>query len=64
MYEEQLKHLTPAVTYTKDKAFVPSFMEDWIFYQVEFVNNVWRDGTESNVNNDDNLLGFNFNQVS
>jgi spermine synthase len=34
MYEEQLKKLTPAVSFTKDSSFVPSFMEDWIFYQV------------------------------
>lgn len=38
MYEEQLKKLTPAVEFTKDKAFVPSFMEEWIFYQVNFVD--------------------------
>ncbi|CAO1335531.1 unnamed protein product [Diamesa hyperborea] len=34
MYEAQLKKLNPPVKYTKDTAFVPSFMEDWIFYQV------------------------------
>lgn len=38
MYEEQLKALSPAVKYTKDKAFVPSFMEEWIFYQVSVDN--------------------------
>lgn len=38
MYEEQLKKLQPVVTYTRDTAFVPSFMEDWIFYQVAFVD--------------------------
>lgn len=35
MYEEQLGKLTPAVTYTKCTAFVPSFMEEWVFYQVQ-----------------------------
>lgn len=34
MYEEQLGKLTPAVEFTQTKAFVPSFMEDWVFYQV------------------------------
>ncbi|CAG9799728.1 unnamed protein product [Chironomus riparius] len=36
MYEEQLKKLNPTVKFTRDTAFVPSFMEDWIFYQVAF----------------------------
>lgn len=36
MYENVLSSLKPAVKYTKDTAFVPSFMEDWIFYQVSF----------------------------
>lgn len=35
MYEEQLKNLVPKVKFSKTKAFVPSFMEDWVFYQVE-----------------------------
>jgi spermine synthase len=34
MYEEQLKKLRPVVKFARDTAFVPSFMEDWIFYQV------------------------------
>lgn len=34
MYEEQLDKLRPVVKYTRDAAFVPSFMEEWIFYQV------------------------------
>lgn len=34
MYEEQLAKLNPPVEFTTSKAFVPSFMEDWIFYQV------------------------------
>lgn len=34
MYEDQLAKLTPAVAYTKCTAFVPSFMEEWVFYQV------------------------------
>lgn len=36
MYEEQLKKLRPVVKYEKAEAFVPSFMEDWVFYQVSF----------------------------
>jgi len=36
MYEEQLNKLTKPVKYTKTSAFVPSFMEEWIFYQVSF----------------------------
>ncbi|EAA11793.4 spermine synthase isoform X2 [Anopheles merus] len=35
MYEDQLAKLTPKVTYTKSSAFVPSFMEEWVFYQVQ-----------------------------
>lgn len=38
MYEQQLKKLRPVVKYTRDTAFVPSFMEDWIFYQVAFAD--------------------------
>lgn len=34
MYEEQLEKLDPPVEFTQSKAFVPSFMEDWVFYQV------------------------------
>ncbi|CAD7082079.1 unnamed protein product [Hermetia illucens] len=34
MFEEQLKLLTPPVKFTKATAFVPSFMEHWVFYQV------------------------------
>ncbi|CRL06661.1 CLUMA_CG019578, isoform A [Clunio marinus] len=34
MYEEQLKKLKPVVKFTRDTAFIPSFMENWIFYQV------------------------------
>ncbi|XP_011694879.1 PREDICTED: spermine synthase isoform X3 [Wasmannia auropunctata] len=34
MYEEVLSQLCMPVTFTKDHAFVPSFFEDWIFYQV------------------------------
>lgn len=36
MFQDQLDLLKPPVKYTTSKAFVPSFMEDWIFYQVEF----------------------------
>lgn len=35
MYEEQLQTLEPKVEFEKTKAFVPSFMEDWVFYQVQ-----------------------------
>lgn len=35
MYEEQLnKALDTPVEFSRDHAFVPSFMEDWVFYQV------------------------------
>ncbi|XP_015591721.1 spermine synthase isoform X2 [Cephus cinctus] len=34
MYEEVLTQLSVPVTFTKDHAFVPSFFEDWVFYQV------------------------------
>lgn len=37
MYEQQLEKLTNPVTFTTARAFVPSFMEDWIFYQVSQV---------------------------
>lgn len=40
MFEEQLDKLEPKVYYTKTTAFVPSFMEDWVFYQVN-VAEVW-----------------------
>ncbi|XP_055702287.1 spermine synthase isoform X3 [Phlebotomus papatasi] len=36
MYENELKKLDPPVKYTTSKAFVPSFMEEWNFYQVSF----------------------------
>jgi spermine synthase len=37
MYEDAvLGKLQPQVKFTQDRAFVPSFMEDWIFYQVIF----------------------------
>lgn len=39
MYETQLAKLEPKVKYTTTKAFVPSFMEEWVFYQVSF--DVW-----------------------
>uniref|UniRef100_A0A182YLC9 Uncharacterized protein n=1 Tax=Anopheles stephensi TaxID=30069 RepID=A0A182YLC9_ANOST len=38
MYEDQLAKLTPKVKYTKSSAFVPSFMEEWVFYQVQREN--------------------------
>ncbi|KAH8296597.1 hypothetical protein KR054_008485 [Drosophila jambulina] len=36
LFEEQLDLLRPKVKYTTTKAFVPSFMEEWLFYQVTF----------------------------
>ncbi|XP_034120729.1 spermine synthase isoform X2 [Drosophila guanche] len=36
LFEEQLALLKPKVKYTTSKAFVPSFMEEWLFYQVSF----------------------------
>lgn len=36
MYEQQLSLLQPPVKFTTAKAFVPSFMEEWLFYQVNF----------------------------
>lgn len=34
MYEQQLSKLSKKVKFCKKQAFVPSFMEEWIFYQV------------------------------
>ncbi|KAJ0179685.1 hypothetical protein K1T71_004276 [Dendrolimus kikuchii] len=36
LYEQELTKLKPPVKYSKSKAFVPSFLEDWIFYQISF----------------------------
>ncbi|XP_031620615.1 spermine synthase isoform X2 [Contarinia nasturtii] len=36
MFEEQLEKLEPKVKFTRANAFVPSFMEDWVFYQITF----------------------------
>jgi hypothetical protein len=36
MYEDQVVKLQPSVEYTKCSAFVPSFLEDWLFYQIFF----------------------------
>ncbi|CAG9784819.1 unnamed protein product [Diatraea saccharalis] len=38
LYEQELAKLKPPVKFTKSKAFVPSFLEDWIFYQISFDN--------------------------
>lgn len=40
MFEEQLDKLNPKVKFTRSNAFVPSFMEDWVFYQIAFAD-VW-----------------------
>ncbi|KAK0171397.1 hypothetical protein PV328_009135 [Microctonus aethiopoides] len=34
MFEEELSQLSVPVKFKKDHAFIPSFFEDWIFYQV------------------------------
>ncbi|PNF24548.1 hypothetical protein B7P43_G05380 [Cryptotermes secundus] len=34
MFEEQLQKLNVPVEFSRAHAFVPSFMEDWVFYQV------------------------------
>uniref|UniRef100_A0A8D9B9T3 Spermine synthase n=2 Tax=Cacopsylla melanoneura TaxID=428564 RepID=A0A8D9B9T3_9HEMI len=34
MFEEQLNNLNTPVEFSTDRAFVPSFLEDWVFYQV------------------------------
>lgn len=36
LYEQELAKLEPAVKYTKSRAFVPSFLEDWLFYHISF----------------------------
>ncbi|XP_044743658.1 spermine synthase isoform X1 [Chrysoperla carnea] len=36
MYENQLAKLRPPVKFEKCTAFIPSFMEDWVFYQICF----------------------------
>ncbi|KAF9800533.1 hypothetical protein SFRURICE_005209 [Spodoptera frugiperda] len=36
LYEQELAKLKPPVKYTKSKAFVPSFLEDWYFYHISF----------------------------
>ncbi|CAH0407936.1 unnamed protein product [Chilo suppressalis] len=38
LYEQELAKLKPPVKFTKSKAFVPSFLEDWIFYQISHAN--------------------------
>lgn len=40
MYEQQLHKLSVEVEFSSDHAFVPSFLEDWVFYQV------WKKGSE------------------
>ncbi|XP_063242932.1 spermine synthase [Bacillus rossius redtenbacheri] len=34
MYEDQLTKLDTKVEFSRSRAFVPSFMEEWVFYQV------------------------------
>lgn len=45
LFEEQLGLLKPKVKFTTSKAFVPSFMEEWLFYQVSLA---WRGEVEEN----------------
>lgn len=40
MFEEQLEKIQPKVTFTKTTAFVPSFMEEWVFYQISLDNKI------------------------
>jgi len=35
MFEDVLDQLDIPVTFTKTHAFVPSFLEDWVFYQIQ-----------------------------
>ncbi|XP_026466773.1 spermine synthase [Ctenocephalides felis] len=35
LFEEHLNAVRPAVNYTKTEAFVPSFLENWVFYQIQ-----------------------------
>lgn len=44
LFEDQLRLLKPKVKFTTTKAFVPSFMEEWLFYQVTFA---WPAQTEA-----------------
>lgn len=39
MFESQLIKLKPPVTLNKSTAFIPSFLEDWVFYQIQFDKN-------------------------
>ncbi|CAH2005373.1 unnamed protein product [Acanthoscelides obtectus] len=39
MFKSQLDNIEPPVKFTTSRAFVPSFMEDWIFCQVFFDGN-------------------------
>lgn len=34
MYEDELLKLCVPVSFTKDIAFIPSFYEEWVFYQI------------------------------
>lgn len=35
MFEDVLDTLDVPVTFTKTHAFIPSFLEDWVFYQIK-----------------------------
>ena len=35
MFEDVLETLEEPVTFTRTHAFIPSFMEDWVFYQIQ-----------------------------
>lgn len=38
MFEDELAKLTTLVKVNRANAYVPSFMEDWVFYQVRFAD--------------------------
>ncbi len=35
MFEEELDKMDTPVAYAKSLAYVPSFMEQWVFYQIK-----------------------------
>jgi spermine synthase len=39
MYEDVLGELDVVVQFNRTHAFVPSFMEDWVFYQIKRKDN-------------------------
>lgn len=37
-FESRIERLEPAVAFKRATAFVPSFLEDWVFYQLSFAD--------------------------